>query len=48
MDSPDKINRNILLNGKFNKIGINSRKINDDKNIFCIYITLGEENEDEF
>ena len=48
MDSPDKINRNILLNGKFNKIGINSSKINDDKNIFCIYMTFGEENEDEF
>ena len=48
MDSPDKINRNILLNGNFNKIGINSGKINEDKNIFCIYMTFGEENEDEF
>ena len=48
MDSPDKINRDILLNGKFSKIGVNSGKINDDKNIYCVYMTFGEENQDEF
>ncbi len=48
MDSPDKINRDILLNGKFTKIGVNSGKINDDKNIYCVYMTFGEENQDEF
>ena len=47
-DNEDKINRNILLNGKFKKIGINFGKINDDKNIYCIYMSFGEENEDEF
>ena len=47
-DNVDKINRNILLNKKFRKIGINLGKINDDKNIYCIYLTFGEENDDEF
>ena len=47
-DNVDKINRNILLNKKFRKIGINLGKINDDKNIYCIYLSFGEENDDEF
>ena len=47
-DNLDKINRNILLNKIFRKIGINLGKINDDKNIYCIYLSFGEENDDEF
>ena len=47
-DDDEKNNRNILLNQKFRKIGINLGKINDDKNIYCIYLTFGEENDDEF